>query len=402
MRRRIAPAYVEVLRHPSLRRLLAGFGVSVLGDGISFVGVAVLALRVGAGPHRSLVVGAAVAAFTLPGAAGALALRGWLRRADARTLILIDATARSISLGSIAILRACGALDAATYIALLAVGSLAVSWGFAGRWSLVAALAEPSQRMPANSAMSSLDNLGVIIGPAIAGGLLTIADPGVLLGCDAASYVVLGLAVRGLRSRTEVTAGSGQPGELSGWTFIRRHRQLLALLVLTVFFNFFYGPVEVALPVFVANHHAASVLGLYWSVFGVGAVVGGLTAGTLRRLPLWRAAVVIVVGWGLCLVVFYVTPALTPTLIGFGIGGLLYGPYLALSYTLFQNQTPPHAMTSVFAARSALVVAASPLGTAVGGPLTAVVGARTTLFISGLATIALGVLASPIAVRSRE
>jgi hypothetical protein len=42
-------------------------------------------------------------------------------------------------------------------------------------------------------------------------------------------------------------------------------------------FYLLYGPVEVALPVHVAGdlHGSAALLGTFWAVFGVGAVIGG-------------------------------------------------------------------------------------------------------------------------------
>lgn len=61
--------------------------------------------------------------------------------------------------------------------------------------------------------------------------------------------------------------------------------------MITFGFYFLYGPVEVALPVFVADHHKVSVLGLYWTVFGAGALAGGLAAGALPCLRLWTTMV---------------------------------------------------------------------------------------------------------------
>jgi uncharacterized membrane protein YoaK (UPF0700 family) len=51
-------------------------------------------------------------------------------------------------------------------------------------------------------------------------------------------------------------------------------------------------------------HAPGTLLGLYWMLFGIGAVLGGLTVGALRQLPLWPVTVVIVVAWGLALLPF--------------------------------------------------------------------------------------------------
>lgn len=62
--------YARVLGQHHMRTLLSGYGASLLGDGMSIVSIPVLALRTGAGPHRSLIVGASVAAANLPAGAG--------------------------------------------------------------------------------------------------------------------------------------------------------------------------------------------------------------------------------------------------------------------------------------------------------------------------------------------
>ena len=79
-RRWQASAFSPVLASPVLRRLLPALAVSAIGDGMSAVGVAWLAIRIASPADRGLVVGVAVAAYTLPGAAGAVVLARPLRR----------------------------------------------------------------------------------------------------------------------------------------------------------------------------------------------------------------------------------------------------------------------------------------------------------------------------------
>ena len=76
------------------------------------------------------------------------------------------------------------------------------------------------------------------------------------------------------------------------------------------------------------------------------------------------------------------------------LGGVIYGPFVALSVTLMQAKSPPQHLAAMLAARSAVLLTASPLGTALGGPLTTALGPRATLGGSGLATVALGAVAA--------
>lgn len=177
---------------------------------------------------------------------------------------------------------------------------------------------------------------------------------------------------------------------------LRRYPELLGLLALTWLFNLFYGPVEVALPLHVTDdlHAPATLLGLYWALFGIGAVVGGLAIGGLRQLPLWPVTLTIVIGWGLALVPFGLDVPIAVTVVAFTIGGAIYGPFVPLSVTLMQAKSPPEHLTAMLAARSAALLTASPLGTALGGPLTTAFGPSATLAGSGLATVALGGVAA--------
>jgi predicted MFS family arabinose efflux permease len=160
-------------------------------------------------------------------------------------------------------------------------------------------------------------------------------------------------------------------------------------------FFFLYGPVEVALPVHVAVDLEAppGLLGAYWTTFGVGALAANLVIGTIRGRNTRRITLLIVAGWGACLVPFAFAP-IPVTLVAFAVGGLIYGPYIPLTYALFQSSTSAANLPSVLAARGAVVMVSTPLGTAIGGPLVGSLGASETLAVSGLATLLLAAAAS--------
>jgi hypothetical protein len=64
-----ASPYYPALVHPVLRQVLPGAAASALGDGMSAAAIAWLALKLAPPGSRGLWVGAAVAAYSLPGAA---------------------------------------------------------------------------------------------------------------------------------------------------------------------------------------------------------------------------------------------------------------------------------------------------------------------------------------------
>jgi predicted MFS family arabinose efflux permease len=387
--------YRTLLADRRTRRLLSGLGVSSLGDGISAVTIAWLAISIAPADQTGLLVGLALAAYTLPGVIGALAFASLLRDRSPRALVLIHCLLRTSFLGLIAVLALTGALTPYVYVALLAGSSLMSAWGNAGQYTLLSELGGPAGRLAVNSLASAQVSFAVIVGPSLAGLLLTRVDPGWLLAADAASFAFLGF--QAWRTPTHATT-TDEPvdtrGAESGFRLLRRP-DLLSLTVVTWLFFFLYGPVETALPVYVAHDVDANagLLGVYWTSFGVGALAATLIAGTLRTRNLRRVTLLIVAGWGACLLPFAFAPV-GVTLVSFAAGGLIYGPFIPLTYALFQSATTTANLPSVLAARSALTLVAAPLGTAIGGPIVESIGAAETLTASGVATVVLAAAAS--------
>jgi hypothetical protein len=100
----------------------------------------------------------------------------------------------------------------------------------------------------------------------------------------------------------------------------------------------------------------------------------------------------IILGWGAALLPLGLSDAVLPGLIGFGVGGLIYGPFTAISTALFQRASPPHPLSRVLATRTALTTPSTALGTLLGGSVVGATGGRLTLLASALLTIALGAL----------
>jgi MFS family permease len=405
LRRLVPSAYRPVLANRVFRRLILGFGVSYLGDGMSFVAVAWLAIELAPQATAGLWVGGAVAAYTLPGVVGALVFSRRLRRVRAKRLLLADNVLRGLFLGAIPLTWLAGLLTPSLYVVLLSVSSLLHAWGSAGKYTLLAELLPDEQRLAANTLVSSLSFAATIAGPAIAGVLVTYVSSALVLGLDALTYVFLAVLVARTRlPELRHVSPVDQAAARGGLGLLRSHPELLGLLTLTWFFNLLYGPVEVALPLHVTDDLGApgTLLGVYWMLFGIGAVLGGLAVGALRQLPLWPVTVLIVVGWGLLLLPFGFDVPTTLTVACFTLGGVIYGPFVALSVTLMQAKSPPQYLAAMLAARSAVLLTASPLGTALGGPLTTALGPRATLGGSGLATVVLGAVACVLLLARRR
>ncbi len=416
-----ASAFGRVMGRPVLRRILPAMLLSAIGDGMSVVAVAWLAVRIAPPDQSGVWTALAVAAYTLPATFGAAVLSRLVRRLPGTALVTVDATLRAVALGTVAALAIAGALTPAVYVVLLAGSSLLHAWGNAGAYTLIAELVPDDDRVVGNALLSTFNQASYVVGPALAGGLTVWAGPGWVIAADATSFAVLAAVCHrapgsGVRSvapppaepasteaasteaaSTEAAsteAASTEAASSGGIRAILGDRRLAGLLAVTCVFFFLYGPVEVALPIHVAQeiHGSAALLGLFWATFGVGAIVGGLGAGLLRHRPLWTVVAAIIVGWGAALLPLGLTDAVLPGLIGFATGGLIYGPFTAICTALFQRSSPPHLLSRVLATRTALTTPSTAFGTLIGGPVVAATGARHTLLASALLTITLGAL----------
>jgi MFS family permease len=284
-------------------------------------------------------------------------------------------------------------LNAASFIALLAVSSLLHAWGIAGRQTFVAESLPQPDRLAGNSLLGSQEQLSYIAGPPLAGLVTAAFGPAAVLAFDAVSYLYL--AFMAARARGDEAVGRRPPIPLrrTGRTLVR-YPGLLGLMGLSFMFNLLYGPIEVALPVFVSVRLGGNpaMLGWIWGAFGVGAVIGALVTGTVRRLPLWPTALAIVAGWGLAVLPVAEFGTLAAAIVGFALGGLIYAPYVPVSVTLLQQKAPFEELVSLSAFRSAVLVTASPLGAALGGLLVDKLGWAGTIRLSGLTTIGLAAL----------
>lgn len=433
--------YWPALTHPAMRRLLPGYTLSALGDGMSVVAIAWLALRLAPSGQQGLWVGAAIAAYTLPGVIGMVALSHWLRGRRSVLFGGADATLRALALGATAALAAVHLLTPLTYVCLLSVSSLLHAWGTAGQYTLIAEILPPRHRVAGNGLLAITAQITMIAGPALAGVLTEVAGPAVVIAADAATWAVLAASYAytaplvPCRAREPPATGRAPPARAGalpapdgaspapdgvppapggaplapggtpqapgspaayGWRVIRGSGTLAGLLSLTVVFYALYGPVEVALPVYVAGaaHGSAALLGGFWTANAAGAVIGSLAAPYLRARPVWPAMIGIVAGWGLALLPVGLGAPLAVSLACSAAGGIIYAPYTSLSTAVFQDASPAGAIGQVLAIRSAWIIASVPLGSACGGPVVAALGARGTLLASALATVALALVAA--------
>ncbi|GAA2360642.1 MFS transporter [Dactylosporangium salmoneum] len=388
------PPYWPVLRDRVFARVLPGLALSALGDGMSAVAIGWLAVQYAPHHQRGLWVGLAVAAYTLPGAVGAIVLGPLLRGRGGAHLVGLDAALRAVFLGAVPLLACLDALTIGRYAALLAGSALLSAWGSAGRYTLIAQVLPADLHLPANALLTLITEAATVAGPVLAGLLIAWLGAPAVLAVDAATFAVLAVCFAAVRARAPLVRRDQRS---AGLATIRRNRELLGLTVLSCWFFLLFGPIPVAVPVFASS---AQDVGLLYTSFGVGAVIGAIATGHLPRLPLWPVTIGSVIAFGLLLTPLGLGLPRWADLLALALAGLAWAPYPSTSVALFQRAVPAERLPPVLAARGAVLVVSTPLGTLMGAPLVQAAGAATTLVACGIATAVLGAVALVVRVRA--
>jgi hypothetical protein len=229
-------------------------------------------------------------------------------------------------------------------------------------------------------------------GPVLGGLVATLSGPGYALLIDGGSVAALLMAVCvAVPPRPPSTA---EPRDRAcSLQILLRLPAAVRMLIVVFCFKLFYMPSEVALPLLVREqlHGTGTALGWVWAGFGVGAVVGALAANAFppsatasadhRRLGTLRPAA------GHFVSVPFAVAA-------FGLGGLIYSPFTAISYTFVQSLLSEDDQQPVITLWTAGSMIATPVGLVMGGGIVAAAGARGGLLVSALLTAALAPVAA--------
>jgi predicted MFS family arabinose efflux permease len=389
-------SYRRVLRDPKVGALLAGDVVSNVGDGMIITALPLLTLRVRGGVPAPLAIAAVEASPYVLATALAFAIGLTRLRIPPRASIIADCLLRGGVLAALGLLAMADAVTLPVLVCGLLAGSVFRMVGMSARRLAVTAMVPPEGRLAANGLLGTSANLAIYaVGPLLGGVLAAVRNPGVALLVDGASLVLLLAAAVFV---TPSTGGSvdGESIPASGLRILRRVPITARLLVVVFGFNLFYMPVEVALPLLVRGplQGDAVSLGLIWTGFGVGALIGAVLTNALRRLPEQRLLLSIIGGWALVVVLLILAPSVPYAVVVLFVGGLVYAPFTPVVYTLVQSMLAADEQQPVITLWTAGAVLAAPLGLALGGPLVQEVGTRGGLAVSALLTIALVPLAA--------
>lgn len=321
-----------------------------------------------------------------------------LDRLPRRRLMVIDNVGQAILYLSIPIMTWMHILTFLILVGVVTAAAALSPLSMIGRGVLLPNLVDRDDLEVANGLSQLRSGLVMMLGPAIGGVLVAVVGAPLTLLVAAVCYAVYVLSlmvIPAVRYRALVTPGAPEASEprLSAWRFLWNSPILVVIGVVTLFFNLTYGPLEPALPFMVSRvyHAGAGTLGLIWSAFAIGSLMG--TFLWIRFRPPWSLRWIIagvILGWGLFSGLAGFTTHPWEAMLALFCGGLVYAPYNIVAATWQQRLVPDYLRGSVFGVFQAVTSSGLPVGQLVGGLAITAIGAGHTMVVGGAATVALG------------
>ncbi len=378
------PHYLDPLRGRNFRRLYIGQSVSVLGDGLTPVAItfAVLDLT-GSGTDLGLVLAAQV----LPLAALALVGGVWGDRLRREWVMMISDLVRAVAQGLVALLLLTHAAHIWQLALLFAIYGAAEAFFRPAAGGLLPQIVETEHLQEANALIGISENVGWMVGPAVAGILIAFIGPGGTIAIDAGTFLVSAAFLAILHAPPLERTRKPQTfvRELrDGWREVSSRTWLWTMMLRTGLVLFLViAPFQVLGPLALRQHgHGAAAWGAVTALFSAGMLVGGAVA--LRYKP--RRPMVTVCYTGL-------TALLAPFVVGMGGGaealavvmflrGVAIGILVTIWNTTLQREIADEALARVTAWDWMTSLALWPAGLAVAGPLADAMGVTNACWLS--------------------
>src|SRR4029453_10975460 len=374
--------------------LLLGDLLANVGTGMLIVAMPVQTLSVHGNVPKAVAIGLVEAAPFLLSTILALSIGLGRVRVPPRTLLITDCVLRSLTFATLGVLAVTDQLTLQVLIIGLLFGATFRMAGSSSRRLLATSMAGETGRFAVNGLLGLNATFALyIVGPVLGGVIVATTSAGVAFFFDSlgASILLAAVLMSVPRTAKDPDALRRAHSHQAGWRILQRRPVAARLLIVEFFFNFFYMPIEVALPLYVRGtlDTDASGLGLMWGALGAGAFVGAALVNQLRNLPQRQGLVAIVGLWAVCPLALALVDDLTAALIVFGLGGLVWAPFTPVAYSFLQSGLKPDEQQQVVTLWTTGATVAAPLGLIVGGPLIALTGSTGGLVLSGGLTLLL-------------
>jgi MFS family permease len=309
---------------------------------------------------------------------------------DRKRLMIATQAVMLISAALLAGMTASGLTSVWPIYLLTAIASAAVAFDNPARQALLPTLVPLEDFPNAVSLGIVVFNSAMIVGPALAGLLLSIHGPALIYGVNAASFVavIVALLLMSASGRAEAEAPVAQInfGALrEGLRFVWRTPIIVQTMTLD-FIATFFASATALLPIFAAEilNVGARGLGLLAAAPGTGSIVSGLVmarAGVMRKQG--KAVLLSVAVYGAATIVFGLSRWFWLSLLMLGITGAADTVSTVLRQTIRQLVTPNHLRGRMTSVNMIFFMGGPQLGEFEAGAVAALIGAPLSVLTGG-------------------
>jgi MFS family permease len=308
-----------------------------------------------------------------------------------RLLISMQALAAALAV-LLAVLIVTGLIEAWHVVAIGLVSGCVMVLIFPARQALLPSTVERRQLGGAVALASAGQNAGRVVGPSLAGVLISALGVSACFFLQAAGFVVALLCTAKLRPQPvagQTRRSSAAQNLLEGLRYIRGDRTVFALMSFAAVPCFLAMPYQQLLPIFARDilHAGPEGLGMLMAATGIGSVLGsiGIAIFPIRRQGI-ALCVSLVIFCGL-LAVFAISTSLALSVAIMGLLGVAQAVYMATNNTLLHLAVPDALRGRVMSA-SMTTWGLMPLGALPQGALADLFGAPIVLAVAGLSCCA--------------
>ena len=370
-------------RNENVRRLELSWGAAIAAEWAHFVALGVFAYNHGG----ASAVGVAGLVRLLPAAViapFAASLGDRFRRE--RVLLAMMLVGSAALAGSAAAYFAGSRLLVFAFAAVLGLATTLIRPALQ---ALLPSLARtPEELIAANGATSTIESLGTLVGPLLAGVVVSLANVGVVFAVAAGTLLVAAalLALVRVEGRVEIEEETGAWRLVSdGLRSIWRATDARLLIGLVAAQTFVRGCLNVLIVVaaFQVLHAGAGAVGYMTAAIGVGGLVGAVGAMTLEGRPLAVPFGGALVFWGLPLLLIAPWPQVISAIVLLAVVGAANSVEDVAVFTLLQRIIPDELLTRVLGVLWGLAMGAVALGSISAPLIVSWVGPRVAFAVIG-------------------
>jgi len=244
----------------------------------------------------------------------------------------------------------------------------------------------PEELVASNAATSTVESVGTLVGPLVAGVLVEEARVGVTFAVAAAALMVGSALILRVHTEGRTTARAASRGRATfAWRTVGQHPGATVVVVLMVAQAFVRGCLNVLIVVaaFQVLEGGGAEVGYLTAAIGVGGLVGGLGAMALEGRRLAVVFGVSLVFWGAPLVLLAPQPGFLAAVVLLAVVGAANSVEDVAVFTLLQRIVPDDVLTRVLGVLWGLAMGAVALGSIAAPGLVALMGPSVAFAVVG-------------------